>query len=364
VVGVTGSCGKTTVKEMLRLVLGEDVVASQASYNNDIGVPLTLFQMDRRTRACVVEIGTNAPGEIAYLTGIARPTVGVLTNVEPAHLERLGSVQGVMQEKAALLRGLPHDGAAVVNADNYHCREIMEEVACHLVTYGTWEDADVYGVEPFATPDGIGFYLYGRMRFELPALGEHNVTNALAAIAVGLWLDRDPIQVRDALARFQPPPMRMSREVREDVVLVNDAYNANPRSMEAALRELAGRVCAGRRVAVLGDMLELGTSSREHHESLGRKVATSDVDLLWAIGPHAEVVAREAVARGLSPQAVAWHATVEQALAELPFEPRAGDTWLFKASRGLRLERVLDRVRAAIGAPDPLPSLKPSERRT
>lgn len=344
VIGITGSCGKTTVKEMVRLVLGEHVVASPASYNNEIGVPLTLLQMNDQTRACVVEIGTNAPGEVAYLTGIARPTVGVLTNVEAAHLEGLGSVRGVMEEKAALLRGLPADGAAIVNADNYYCREVMEGVDCHLVTFGTWEDADVYGVEPFATTDGIGFYLYDRMRVELPALGAHNVANALAAVAVGLWLDRDPVQVRDALAHYQPPPMRMSRQQVGDVLLVNDAYNANPRSMEAAIRELASRPSAGRRVAVLGEMLELGEESRVHHESLGRKVANAKIDVLWAIGDNAEAMAREARRLGLPADAVAWHATTEEALQSPPFTPEPGDTWLFKASRGLALERLLDRV--------------------
>ena len=345
VIGITGSCGKTTVKEMLRVVLGEDVVASPASYNNDIGVPLTLLQMEASTRACVVEIGTNSRGEVEYLTGIARPTVGVLTNVEAAHLEGLGTVRGVMEEKAALLRGLPADGVAIVNADNYYCREVMEDVDCHLVTFGTWEDADVYGVEPFATSGGVGFYLYDRMRFEIPALGAHNVANALAAVATGLWLNLSPDAVCDALARYEAPPMRMSREVVGDVVLVNDAYNANPRSMEAAIRELASRPSEGRRVAVLGDMLELGESSLQHHEALGRKAANAGLDCLWAVGPHAEAVAREALRLGIPEESVAWHASTEEALEDLPFEPLPGDTWLFKASRGLALERLVGRVR-------------------
>jgi UDP-N-acetylmuramoyl-tripeptide--D-alanyl-D-alanine ligase len=350
VIGITGSCGKTTVKEMLRLVLGENVVASPASYNNDIGVPLTLLQMEAKTRACVVEIGTNAPGEVAYLTGIARPTVGVLTNVEAAHLEGLGTVRGVMEEKAALLRGLPPAGAAIVNADNYYCREVMEDLPCHVVTFGTWEDADVYGVEPFATANGVGFYLYDRMRFEIPALGAHNVANALAAVATGLWLDRAPDAVCDALARYEAPPMRMSREIVGDVVLVNDAYNANPRSMEAALRELASRPSEGRRIAVLGEMLELGETSLEHHETLGRKAANAGLDGLWAIGAHAGAVAREAVRLGLPESAVAWHETVEEALSAMPFEPTSGDTWLFKASRGLALERLVEHVSQRVRA--------------
>jgi UDP-N-acetylmuramoyl-tripeptide--D-alanyl-D-alanine ligase len=348
VIGITGSCGKTTVKEMVRLVMGPDVVASPASYNNEIGVPLTLLQMTSKTRVCVVEIGSNGPGEIAMLTGIARPTVGVLTNVEEAHLERLGSVRGVMEEKSALLLGLPDDGAAIVNADNYYCREIMEQVRCHLVTYGTWEDADVYGIEARATGNGVGFLLYGRMPFEVPAFGLHNVPNALAAVATALWLGQDPMRVRDALLQYRPPPMRMSREVLGDVVLINDAYNANPRSMEAALLELSQRPSSGRRVAVFGEMLELGAESERHHRALGRKVANSGIDLLWAVGPSAKMLAEEAVSHGMAASSIRAHASVEDALREGAFEPRAGDTWLFKASRGMALERVHERVRHAI----------------
>lgn len=353
VIGITGSCGKTTVKEMLKHVLGENIVASPASYNNQIGVPLTLLQMEADTRAAIVEIGTNAPGEVAHLTGIARPTVGVLTNVEAAHLEGLGSLRGVMEEKSALLAGLPEDGVAIVNGDNYYCREVMEGVDCRLVTFGTWEDADVYGVEPFATADGVGFYLYDRMRFDVPAFGAHNVPNALAAVATALWLGCSPESAREGLARYVAPPMRMSREVVGDLCLVNDAYNANPRSMEAALRELCGRPCSGRRVAVLGEMLELGETSREHHEALGRKAARAKVDRLWAIGAHAEVLVAEAVRLGLPADAVTWHETVEDALADdVPFTPEAGDTWLFKASRGLALERVADAVRGEVTVHD------------
>lgn len=350
VIAITGSCGKTTTKEMVRLTLGADVVASPASYNNEIGVPLTLLQMDARTRACVVEIGTNAPGEIAYLTGIARPTVGILTNIEAAHLEGLGTVRGVMEEKAALLKGLPANGVAIVNADNYWCREAMEVVDCHLVTYGTWEDADVYGLNPYTTPDGVGFHLYGRMPFEVPALGMHNIANALASVAVALWLNQEPHEIRDALSTYEALPMRMSREVVGDVVLVNDAYNANPRSMEAAILELSARMCAGRKVAVLGDMLELGEEAEEHHAAIGRKAARAGIDRLWAIGEYAEIMVAEAIRLGMKREHVACHRTVEDALLAEPFKSGDGDTWLFKASRGLALERVLQKMRAELRA--------------
>lgn len=359
VVGITGSCGKTTVKEMLRHILGPDVVASHASFNNDVGVPLTLLRMDRHTRACVVEIGTNAPGEIASLTGIARPTVGVLVNIEEAHLEGLGSVRGVMREKAALLHGLAEDGVAVVNGDNYWCREVLEGVdPTRAITFGTWEDATVWGLDPRPTACGLEFHLYGKMHVEVPVLGMHNASNALAAIAVGLWLGRTPLEAIEALKSYRSPPMRMSREEVGSIVIINDAYNANPTSMDAAIRELCMRGAAGRRVAVLGDMLELGTEAERLHRQLGRKAANEGVDLLWAVGPHADIVAEEAIGRGLSAQRVVCHGSVEDAIEYGGFRPEAGDVWLFKASRGMALERLADHVRTQAaeieGGPSPL----------
>ncbi len=353
VIGITGSCGKTTVKEMCRLVLGDDLVASQASYNNEIGVPLTLLEMDSSTRAAIVEIGTNAPGEIAYLANIARPTIGILTNVEEAHLAGLGTMHGVMREKAALLEALPAGGAAIVNADNYYCREIMDELDCHVVTFGLWEDADVFGLESRHTEDGIAFDLYGRMAFELRTLGKHNVSNALAAIAAGLWLGRDPNEIKQALARFRPAAMRMTKERVGPVTLINDAYNANPRSMDAAICELALRRCPGRRVAVLGEMLELGEQTERYHRSLGRKVAGEGIDLLWAIGPNAEAMAQEALCFGLRAEHVRWHETIDDAMLDPAFDPMPGDAWLFKASRSMRLENLAAQIRERAGSLDP-----------
>jgi len=365
VIGITGSCGKTTTKEMTRLVLGDDIVASHASYNNEIGVPLTLLRMNRETRACIVEIGTSAPGEIAHLAAIARPTVGILTNVEEAHLEGLGTVRGVMREKATLLDALPPRGAAIVNADNYYCREILEDVRAHnahVVTFGTWEDADVYGVEPRATDAGFQFHLFGKMSIEIPVLGMHNVSNALAAIAAGLWLGRDPISIRDALARYRPPAMRMDRELVGPVMLINDAYNANPRSMDAAIRELSLRGRRGRRIAVLGEMLELGHQQEAFHRALGRKVANEEIDRLWAIGPSAASMVEEAVRMGMPAEHVRWHETLEDALADPCFEPMSGDVWLFKASRGLGLEHLAAQVRESAASLDPHAGIRPLSR--
>jgi len=366
VIGITGSCGKTTVKEMTRLVLGEDIVASHLSYNNEIGVPLTLLEMDHTTRAAIVEIGTNMHGEIAHLAGIARPTVGILTNVEEAHLAGLGTMHGVMREKAALLEALPEGGAAIVNADNYYCREIMQDLTSHVITFGLWEDADVFGLQARHTEEGVAFDLYGRMPIELRTLGKHNVSNALAAIAAGLWLGRDPNEIRHALARFRPAAMRMTKEQVGPVTLINDAYNANPRSMDAAICELALRRCPGRRVAVLGEMLELGEKTERYHRSLGRKVAGEGIDLLWAIGPNAAAMAEEAICFGLRAEHVRWHETIDDALLDPAFDPMPGDAWLFKASRSLRLENLVAQIRdraATLDSSAPAPMHRVDRRR-
>ncbi len=364
VIGVTGSCGKTTVKEMLRQILGDGVVVSHASFNNDIGVPLTLLRMDRTTRAAVVEIGTNAPGEIAALTSIARPTVGVLTTIEEAHLEGLGTVRGVMREKSALLHGLTEGGAAIVNADNLYCREILESLDHGTaITYGTWEDATVFGVDAQPTDEGFSFWLFGKMPVEVPALGMHNVGNALAAISVALWLGLRPDAIVEALRGYRAPPMRMAREVVGDVTLINDAYNANPASMDAAIRELGLRRCTGRRIAVIGDMLELGDNAERLHRQLGRKVANESVDRLWAIGPHAEQVAEEAIGRGLPAECVAFHGDVVEAMESPAFRPLPGDVWLFKGSRGMALERLADHVRGEAAELAAESDLSPTARR-
>jgi len=214
------------------------------------------------------------------------------------------------------------------------------------------------------TPEGIAFELFGRMPFEVPALGLHNVHNALAAAAVGLWLGRDPTDVRSALTRYRAPHMRMSREDVGEVVLINDAYNANPRSMEAAVVELAARPATGRRVAVVGDMLELGDQTERCHRELGRKIAHARLDHLWAVGEKAALVAEEAKKSGLGAERVHHHGTVEDALAAVPLEPRAGDAWLFKASRGMALERVFEAVRARVAVPsDPAGALAGDRRR-
>ena len=347
VVGVTGSNGKTTTKEMLRLVLGPQAVVSPHSYNNAIGVPLTLLQANRHHRVCVVEMGTNAPGEIADLARIARPDVGVILNVAESHLEGLGDVEGVAREKGALVEALGAEGCAILNWDDERTRAMMARAPGYVMSFGTWPRADVFAADVRTQAYALSFKFLGRLKVRLRLIGVHNVHNALAAASVGLWLKEDPVTVCTRLEQYRPAPMRMSVASVGRVRLINDAYNANPRSVTAALQEMSVRA-GGRRIAVLGDMLELGARAPELHARIGEQVARSRIDVLWAVGPLSEATARAARSAGV--RSVFWSPDVAEAVARPPLAVKDRDVVLFKASRGVRLERVYDAVKGSIKA--------------
>ncbi|MGQ0612507.1 MAG: UDP-N-acetylmuramoyl-tripeptide--D-alanyl-D-alanine ligase [Planctomycetaceae bacterium] len=348
VAGVTGSVGKTTTKEMLRLALGAGTAASPESFNNDLGVPLTLLGTSRTDAVCVVEIGTSGPGEIAALAALAAPDVAVVLNVGESHLERLGNLEGVAREKCALVESLGREGCAVLNDDDPRTRAMMRRAPGPVLTFGMTPRADVYGDCVRAGRGSVSFQLFRKTRVRMSVFGTHHVPNALAAAAVALWLGRPAADVAERLSAFRPAPMRMAVEAVGGTRLILDAYNANPRSAEAAVRELGRAGGSGRRILVLGDMLELGTRAPAYHERLGRIAAASGITALWAIGPLSEATARGARDAGLG--SVFWSADVEEAIAHPPIRPRTRDVVLFKASRAMRLERLHAAIKEAIGA--------------
>jgi len=343
VIGVTGSNGKTTTKEMLRAILGARAAVSPRSYNNDIGVPLTLLTASRHHRFCVVEMGSNAPGEIASLARIAQPDVGIVLNVAESHLQGLGDLEGVAEEKAALIRALAPEGCAVLNWDDERVRAMMRFAPSYALTFGTWSEADVFASDIRTRGAGLSFRALGKKLVRLATYGVHNVHNALAAASAAMWMGEHACGVFERLESFRPVAMRMAVEDIGRIRLINDAYNANPRSVEAAVLEMGVR-SGTRRVAVLGDMLELGDKSGELHARIGRTVAGSSVDTLWCIGPLSEETAR--AARNAGQRDVHWSPDVPTALADMPVATRQGDAILFKASRGVRIERVYDAVKA------------------
>jgi len=350
VVAVTGSNGKTTVKRMIHHILSRRLRgrAGPRSFNNAVGVPLTLFEAAGEDDYIVCEVGSNAPGEIAALARIARPDVAVITSVSPTHLERLGDVERVAMEKAALLGGVRPGGVAVVCADSAPLARALrayEEV--RIIRFGVDDSAELRltGYEP--TPGGGEYELNGRLRARLPVPGRHNALNALAAVAVAQRFGFEQDAAASALEDFAGEEMRLQPVRVGEVTVVNDAYNANPASLAAAveaLRSFPGQ----RRVVVAGDMLELGPAAVELHLASGREMAAAGVEVVVGVGPLGRHIAAGAAEAG----GVEVHQlrSVQAAARALGGLLRAGDVVLLKGSRAMRMERLLKPIRQAFAA--------------
>ena len=372
VVAVTGSSGKTTTKNILAQLLAASrrVVASPASFNNDIGVPLTLLTADAETDVLVVEIGTNAPGEIAALARVARPTGGIITNIGASHLEGLGSIEGVAREKGALFENVGPEGFCVLNVDSRHADELRTRARARVITFGVEGEADFNATDPLFHAAGTTFRLWMREpgggrsmdmgEVTSPLLGIHNVHNLLAGFAAchGLGVELD--ELLPSVVRLSGGRRRMERRELGELTLFDDTYNSNPESAGAAVRVLAGMRPAGRRVLVLADMLELGDSAPEAHHAIGRAVAESGVELLVLVGELVRATAAGALEGGMPSERVLHLGTPEQAQGDIGDLVGGGDICLIKGSRALGLERLVERLverhgpeRAGPGRPGP-----------
>lgn len=333
VVGVAGSNGKTTTKEMIAHLLGRDrqVVKAQGSFNNNVGVPVTIFQADARTESLILEIGTNHPGEIASLGAIARPDIAVMVSIGAEHLEGLGSLDGVADEEMALLDHLRSGGYAVVHDDP----RILSRLRLppeKFVTFGLTPRADLHPT----WMQGMSFEVRGVV-FTLKLLGEWNVQNALAAIAVGMLHGIPLEECARRLSDVKPAKMRMERLDLAGVTIINDAYNSNPESASRAVREFSKFPSTGRRVAVIGDMGELGTTSETYHRELGRQLAGSAVDVVVGVGRECRALLAELDGR----KEGHGFESVDEMKPRLDGLIRTGDAVLLKGSRRVGLERVV-----------------------
>ena len=352
-VAVTGSNGKTTTREMIGSILRRrgPALKTEGNLNNEIGVPVTLFGLSPEHWAGVVEMGMNHPGEIARLAAMTEPRVGVVTNAAPAHLEGLGSVDGVADAKAELYAALPADGIAVANADDPRVLRRAEESGRRLVTFsvGRARKGDIAAVEILEHgPEGMRFVLaIGNREVEasLALVGEHNAANAAAAAAAALALGCTDREIVAGLAEVRPVGRRLRVEkLASGVTLVDDCYNANPLSMSAALKTLGelARGGGGRAVAVLGDMLELGVDEEALHRALGTAAARSGLALYVAFGPRSRAAAEAARDAGLAADAVIETEDVSALAATLRAWLAPGDVLLVKGSRGMKLERLVE----------------------
>ena len=344
VIGVTGSNGKTTTREMLAHLLsaGYPLTRSPKSFNNEIGVPSTIFGIEPEHELAIVEMGTSAPGEIAYLAGIARPDYGVITNIGETHLEGLGSIEGVALAKGELLDALGRDGVAFLNADDPWRQALADRHEGRTVLFGRSEKADVRCVHEERFDGGTRFRLADGAEFELNVPGEHNVSNALAALAVcGEFGALDTAAER--LRTFVAPDMRFQVTHIQGATLISDCYNANLRSMVAAVEEMDAMPCRGRRVMVCGDMLEMGAQANRMHWELGRRVGRSRIDEMFTVGDSSRLVSEAARETRRVPSE--HFASVEQARAPVAQAIGPEDLVLVKGSRAMRLEAVVDAVR-------------------
>lgn len=343
VVAITGSNGKTTTKEMTRHILEERfaTVASPASFNNFIGVPLTLFKTDSATRVAVIEMGTNHPGELARLGEIAAPDVAVITNIGRTHLEGLGSIEGVAAAKAELLHSMGPKAVAILNAGDPFLMKMRAWVTAKVFTFGLDGSADVFAEAVSRGGAGFTFQINGSVACRLPVPGIHNVYNAMAAAAVARRMGMDLEYIAARLATFKLPPMRLEERTYRGATVVNDAYNANPESMSRAVEELAARKAA-RRFLVFADMLELGGESQALHAELGQKAAAGRFDFYWATGTRAKVALDAAIKAGIPSARTRYFDDIEQLGSALAETIGEGDLALIKGSRGMGLERVFE----------------------
>lgn len=343
---VTGSNGKTTTKELIASILQTrgPALKTQGNLNNEVGVPLTLFGLEPRHVAAIVEMGMNHAGEIARLTDIARPDAGLITVVQPAHLEGLGSIEGVAMAKGELFEGLGSAAIAVVNVDDARVAEQARRAKGPVLTFGRSPKADVLLERVTAQGrDGLSLAIQARGKgyeVALRLVGDHNALNATGAFAMGLALGYQPEECVRGLESAQAHARRLQLlDAPNGVTVVDDCYNANPASMTAALETLSGLASRGRPVAVLGDMLELGADEAQAHTQMG--VTVSDrAQLVAFFGPRMKA-AYEQAAKKLG-AAVQHFDDVAPLTAWLSHELKAGDVVLVKGSRGMRLERVVE----------------------
>jgi UDP-N-acetylmuramoyl-tripeptide--D-alanyl-D-alanine ligase len=356
VTAVGGSNGKTTTKELIASVLRHKraTLWSEASFNNEIGVPLTLLKLEHSHQAAVLEAGTNHPGELAPLLRMMAPQFGVITNIGREHLEFFGDLPGVAQEEGAMAEVLPPDGALFVNGDNAWTESIVRRCRARVVRVGFNEANDWVARNVRVDDSGATFSVQGRQPglngdYHIRLLGRHQVVNALFALAIGAELGLERAAIEHGLAICAPAKMRLQLCQPGGIRVLDDAYNANADSMVAALQTLCDLPCSGRRVAVLGDMAELGETSQAAHAEVGQRAAEFHLDQLFTVGRRAGEIATAARRGGL--RMVVEIPEVETAVHAVREFARPGDVVLIKASRSMRLERITEALQTKLEKP-------------
>jgi UDP-N-acetylmuramoyl-tripeptide--D-alanyl-D-alanine ligase len=350
-VAITGSNGKTTTRQMTAGVVAQkfSTLSTIGNYNNQVGVPLTLLRLAPEHAWAVVELGTNSPGEIARLARICSPDIGVITNIGPAHLEGLGSLDGVMREKEQLIDHLKTGGRAVLNADDRRVARIADRTEEKVLLFGLSESAAVRATKIQEKISGISFSLNlpgESLTVDMKVPGQFMIINALAAAAVGQLLELSAKEIKSGLEAFKPAWGRMNIfQTANGIHIIDDTYNANPDSMQAAIATLNGLRANNRSVLAAGDMLELGSQAESLHRQVGARAATADINKLCVTGEYAEAVAAGAKDAGMKGENIVI-GSQEKILSHLKDFLRAGDWVLIKGSRGAKMENIVKGIKA------------------
>lgn len=350
-VAITGSSGKTTTKEMLASVLSEsfEVLKNEGNLNNNIGLPMTVFRIEKCHNICVFEMGMNRPGEIESLASVVKPDIAVITNVGTAHIEFLGSRENILKAKTEIFRFFTDDNAAIINGDDDMLATISN-LPCKIIRYGINEKNDLSAFNMKQRGDqGMDFSLNingNQESFFVPLIGIHNVYNALCAIAVGLAMNMNIEKIKNGLAKFVSGKMRMEIIfTKDEIKVINDSYNANPDSTCAAIEVLKNMNCSGRRVLILADMMELGEYSSRGHKRVGEKAAQSKADILITIGEKAKDISQGALDNGMKEEQIYSFSDNKTAISKLESILMPKDTVLIKGSRIMKLEEIADSLR-------------------
>lgn len=346
-VGVAGAAGKTTTKEITAHLLQKlgPIVASEKSYNNSVGVPHTLLRVQRSTRAAVVEIGTNAKGEVAMLSAVAKPTIAIITIIAEEHLEGLGSIEGVLEEEGSILDAMDAGGIAVLNADDRYYSQLKKRARGRVITFGIENKADYMARDLVFHVAGSSFTIQGKPA-TVPLIGTHNAYNSLGAIAIACTLGVPLEDTLRALSEMKPPHRRLERKHFGNVEVIDDCYNANPGSVRAAIRALEGLRNCRRRIFILGKMHELGAQSARLHREIGKAAGAANFDLFITIGGEAGELSVGAVEAGFSAGKILQFPNTSEAEWNIADIVREGDLVLVKGSRAEGLEKIVDAIRA------------------
>lgn len=345
VIGVTGSAGKTSTKDAVAALLTTAFKTgrNEGNLNNHLGVPLSILRLDAACEVAVLEMGMNHAGEIRTLARTARPSIGVVTNAGWAHAENFeDGIDGVARAKRELIEELPPTGIAVLNADDERVKNFAAVHPGRSILYGFSADAEVRAENVDISDQGARFQTLG-VEFESPLAGRHGVSNVLAAIAAASAMGINPVTLKDAVRGLRAGSMRGERSVRNGITIINDCYNANPEAMRSMLELLRG-IPARRHIAVLGEMLELGREAESLHRGIGRFAAEQGIHAVIGIRGAARFIAQEALNAGTSVSAAYFFSTPEEAGDFIRGFAEPGDAILFKGSRGVQVEKALERA--------------------